>query len=323
MYVFKSVSLDLTYKCNLRCRHCFNNSGERVGDELSANELMRIAKELALLAPESFCICGGEPLLRVDDAVLLVETVKSISPCTVLSMVSNGLLWNGAIVKRLKDAGLDAVQFSLDGVSNESYDWIRRTGGKLPLVRKAIDMARGSGLRVLLSALPHKRSLDEFDEIIAFAESRGVEELRVQPMMPLGRGKAAFDDVRLSDKEYAELKKKLGIANGANGMRIEWGDPIDHFYMLQEVEYVPVLNVDAYGNILLSPYLPVSIWNLRSCGMEGFLNADIPRKALKHPVVRSVIADIFSVEDLSVSHGGVPVAFTSEVVDLSEEIRSL
>lgn len=216
------------------------------------------------------------------------------------------------------------VQFSLDGISDESYDKVRQTDGKLSLVFSAIEYAQKAGLRVMISSLPHQGSLAEFDAIIQFAIDNGLEELRVQPLMPLGRGSDAFEDLCISDKQYGDLRRKLLEANASNNhLKIEWGDPIDHFYMLQEVSYVPVLNIDAYGNILLSPYLPIAIWNLKNNSMEEFLDLEIPTKALKHPLIQTVLSDMISVDDLGISHGEVPVPFTAGIVDLSSEIREL
>lgn len=324
MYIFKSASLDITYRCNLRCRHCYNNSGDRLDDELSSAELMAIAKELSNLEVESICICGGEPLLRIDDVIDVAQYIKSHTHNSAVSMVSNGLLWNEAIAQRLSASGLDVVQFSLDGITDDTYDKVRQTNGKLHKVFSAIEYAQEAGLRVMISSLPHTGSLPEFDRIIQFAADNNLEELRVQPLMPLGRGADSFRDLCLTESQYSELKKKLLNASSSCGnLKVEWGDPIDHFYMLQEVDYVPVLNIDAYGNVLLSPYLPIVIWNLRNRTMREFVDLDIPTKALRHPMIESVLADMVSVEDLGIRHGEVPVAFTAGLVDLSGEIEEL
>lgn len=324
MYYFKSASLDLTYKCNLRCRHCYNNSGERPDDELNSDEVLQVAKEFSELEIESICICGGEPLLRIDDAISFTRYIKSNTHNTAVSMVSNGLLWNEAIAQSLNECGLDVVQFSLDGITDESYDMVRQTNGKLRKVFSAIEYAKHAGLRVMISSLPHTGSLSEFDRIIQFAVDSNLEELRVQPLMPLGRGSLAFQDLCLSEKQYCEIRKKLLGADADNErLKVEWGDPLDHFYMLQEVDYVPVLNIDAYGNILLSPYLPIVIWSLRNGSMREFINQDIPAKALLHPAIKEVLSDMLSVNDLGVNHGEIPVAFTTGLVDLTNEIKEL
>ena len=61
-----AINIDITRKCTLKCRHCYNHSGEMNNDELTSDELFRIMNDLASTRPDNFCICGGEPLLKKE-----------------------------------------------------------------------------------------------------------------------------------------------------------------------------------------------------------------------------------------------------------------
>ena len=264
MLPLKSISIDVTYRCNLMCRHCFNESNRVDPREMSDEMLLSLAEFVGKARVPSVCICGGEPLCRIESVLGVVSRIKHGDQEKVVSMVSNGLLWTEERAKALKSAGLDAVQFSLDGLSDYSYDIVRDSGGRLNKVLEAIEMARDHGFRVMIACLPHKYNLSEIDDILRYCDTHGVEELRFQPLMPLGRGEDSFDDLKLSDSEYALLQDKIKKYEPANPrFSLEWGDPIDHFFMLQEIEYVPQLTINAYGEILATPYLPITIWDLR------------------------------------------------------------
>ena len=87
------ISIDVTYRCNFRCKHCFNGSGAPLlGDELSDAELLTIAKSVGVLQPNVVCFCGGEPLLRWEILCDACETIKSKSPYTQVNLVTNGSL---------------------------------------------------------------------------------------------------------------------------------------------------------------------------------------------------------------------------------------
>ncbi|MCE5192383.1 radical SAM protein, partial [bacterium] len=62
------MSLDITNRCNFRCLHRYDRSGENpiVTDELSDEELINLARDVATFHLYNFCFCGGEPLLRKD-----------------------------------------------------------------------------------------------------------------------------------------------------------------------------------------------------------------------------------------------------------------
>ena len=66
---FFAAGIDVTNKCTLKCLHCFNSSGglknQRM-DEMSDEDLERMAYDVIDCRPVSICMCGGEPLLRKE-----------------------------------------------------------------------------------------------------------------------------------------------------------------------------------------------------------------------------------------------------------------
>ena len=71
---------DITYACNFKCLHCYNNSGCKNSDELTNEEIIDIAHQIAEVHPESVCLCGGEPMTRKN----IFDIVKVLSPKSVL-----------------------------------------------------------------------------------------------------------------------------------------------------------------------------------------------------------------------------------------------
>ncbi|MEE0475386.1 MAG: radical SAM protein [Collinsella stercoris] len=106
-----SVALDITNKCNLRCLHCFNNSGENdvMTNELTDSEVLDFIDSICQMRPFSFCFCGGETLLRKN---LVIESLQRLARADVkCNLVSNGLLASSATLHALERAGLNGIQF--------------------------------------------------------------------------------------------------------------------------------------------------------------------------------------------------------------------
>lgn len=103
MNYLSSASVDVTYRCNLRCRHCFDFGGECAYEEMNDDELISVFRQLALIDLSSICICGGEPILRFDLIRRAVRLVKELNRGTLVSMVSNGILWTEEIADALKE----------------------------------------------------------------------------------------------------------------------------------------------------------------------------------------------------------------------------
>lgn len=175
------ISIDVTYRCNFRCKHCFNGSGTPLlGDELKDAELLSIARSVGVLQPNVVCFCGGEPLLRWEILCDACETIKSKSPYTQVNLVTNGSLVTETIANRLNRAGITTVQVSVDGPNSEIHDWFRNHPGSFDLAVNAIKILRKAGLNVVVASAPHKKHLLRLEETIDLCKRLGVSEIRKQ-----------------------------------------------------------------------------------------------------------------------------------------------
>lgn len=53
-YMIRSVAIDITNKCNFRCLHCYNYSGEHNREsEMSDQEILNIINEICDYQPDS------------------------------------------------------------------------------------------------------------------------------------------------------------------------------------------------------------------------------------------------------------------------------
>lgn len=324
-----SASVDVTYQCNLQCKHCFNRSGDLSPDYfekvMTKEELRRILIDLAHLHLSSLCFCGGETLLEYEFIKEILPLLKEISPKTSFNMVSNGLLFSKKKAIELKNDGLNMIQFSLDGFSNYSYDYIRGTRNGVKRVKKAIEYAIEVGIQTGVAILPHKRNLSEIDDMIEYLIQAKVYDIRLQPFMPIGRGLDNFEEIKLTEDDYDYLKflllkwdKKLPMLNVST--RVQWGDPLDHFFLLQDTEALPYISVNAYGEVMLSPYLPFVLWNLKEKSLEEYLIDKIDKKALSLGLVKETLNKIISVEDLSLKGFDLPNIYREDNIRLDKMV---
>lgn len=81
------VAFDITNKCNFRCLHCFNHSGENIfKDELSNEQKIEVAKQIRDLSPYIVCLCGGETTCCDVLEEIIKKLKKTVSS---INMVSN------------------------------------------------------------------------------------------------------------------------------------------------------------------------------------------------------------------------------------------
>ena len=315
-----AMSIDITYNCNFRCRHCFNRSGEHCfGErELTDEELMKIIVEVADIAPRSLCICGGEPLLRKDILIKMGKYyTEKTSGRTSLNMVTNGFLITEEVADELKEAGFRTVQVSLDGASAESHEWIRNQPGSFERAKEALRILVDRGFYVGGACTPSKKNLNEIDEIIKIVEEIGVNEFRMQPLMRMGRAKG-MSEFFLDDKEYYKLSTKIKkyAIEKKDKLKIEWGDPIEHLLAMTSRFDLKYAAISAYGEIEISPYIPIVFGNLKKHSLEEYLVAgfreigkyEFPRKLYKLALSPDLL-------DISYKGHGLPAPHTGENID--------
>jgi len=53
------VSFGITRQCDLKCKHCYSDAGEREADELSTEEAKRVISDVAELGARLIILDGG------------------------------------------------------------------------------------------------------------------------------------------------------------------------------------------------------------------------------------------------------------------------
>ena len=184
------IRISITDRCNLRCMYCMPEGGiEQVehSDILTYDEITRLCR---ILAPKGICkvkITGGEPLVR-KNAAELVSMIKSIPGIDNVTLTTNGILL-GEQIQDLARAGIDAVNISLDALTEDMFEKITRRKG-LDRVLEGMDKAlQFPHVRVKVNCvLLHGVNEDQWIPIAGLAKDRPVD-VRFIEMMPIGYGR--------------------------------------------------------------------------------------------------------------------------------------
>ena len=176
-------------RCNLRCVYCMPEEGiESIPHDeiLTYDEILRICEIVSELGIRKIKITGGEPLVR-KDIVNLIRDIKNIDKIEQVTLTTNGILLH-EMLDDLYDAGIDAINISLDTLNKDNFKKITRRDG-LEKVLMSIDKAYDLGIRVKINCLAIRDfNLRELDEIASFAKDREID-VRFIELMPIGFGK--------------------------------------------------------------------------------------------------------------------------------------
>ena len=169
---------ELSYRCPLHCPYCSNPvdiGGERYRAELETEHWTRVFREARALGVLQLALTGGEPMLRRD----LDELVAAGRAAGLYStLVTAGTLFTRERAARLKAAGLDHVQVSIQSPDPEEND---RIAGIRSFEKKiaAARAARELGFPLTINCVLHRQNLDRIEEILRLAEELDAQRLEL------------------------------------------------------------------------------------------------------------------------------------------------
>ena len=185
------VVWNITRACNLRCIHCYNDSGnDKAQDELSTREAEEVLRDLAGFGVPSVLFSGGEPLMR-KDLFELLDCARELGLRTVIS--TNGTLITSNIAHLLKRHGASYVGVSLDGIGQVN-DTFRGVDGAFDRAVQGIKNCCEVGIRVGLRLTLTRRNIQDLNALFDFLEEGGIERACFYHLVPSGRGSSITEE---------------------------------------------------------------------------------------------------------------------------------
>ena len=200
-------AFDLTYRCNLRCVHCY--AGHWCGQTRAAARELPTATVLDLLAAAagagcvSLLLSGGEPLLR-DDFVAVYAGARSLG--MVVDLFTNATLVRDEHVEVLTAYPASRVEVSIYGATAGTYERVTRVPGSYARALRGIERLQEAGVRVGLKTMILRDNEAEVPAMEQLADRLGVRfrlDALVTPRLDGGREPLAQ---RVTAERAAELE---------------------------------------------------------------------------------------------------------------------
>lgn len=162
-------SIDLTYRCNNNCRHCWLCIPPKLSEaqkELTTDEIKAIVDEARSMGCRKWSISGGEPMLRPDFA----EIFEYISSRSVsYSINTNGTMITPEIAELMKRKGTKMVV--LYGATADVHDRITRNPGSFEAAMQGFAYLKEAGAGFIVQLIPLRDNYHQFDDMIKLAQS--------------------------------------------------------------------------------------------------------------------------------------------------------
>lgn len=206
--------VELTRSCNLRCKHCLNNSGEALNNQLIYEEFRDMIMNFSKSGIQEIRFTGGEPLVFSG----IFDLIKLCTDLGIYTSIgTNGTLISKKVAKKLKEVGLKKAIVSIDG-TEQKHDYIRGNGNYKKAI-EGIDNLLELDIDVRVNSVIMKENIDD---VIQFAKQMNTKKqsLFIRRFIESGRGTNMLNNMLTKDDyDYVrnQLKNELETAKYVNG----------------------------------------------------------------------------------------------------------
>jgi len=195
------VVWNVTFRCNLRCEHCYIDAEDRRYDnELTTEQARALIDDLAEMQVPVLLFSGGEPLMRKDVIDLgRYADEKGLRP--VLS--SNGTRIDPPLAARIKEAGFKYVGISIDGLE-PTHDRFRCKQGAFQAAVRGIRNCHEAGVKAGIRFTLNADNYADLPGVLQLVEDLDVKRFCMYHLVYAGRGSGmTARDVRPEQRREA------------------------------------------------------------------------------------------------------------------------
>ena len=195
-----SVHLDVTYRCNERCVHCYLDHDDH--GEMTTTEIKNVLDQLAAAGVFFLIFSGGEVFLRRDFFELL-EYARGL--LFNVKIKTNGVMIRAGEAQRLRALGIDTLQISVYSHRAEVHDAITKLPGSFERTMKAIRFLRDQGLKVTIANVLMSGNLGDQYELQKLAVEIGVHYTVDPTITPKIDGDTSILSLRIPGEALREV----------------------------------------------------------------------------------------------------------------------
>jgi radical SAM protein with 4Fe4S-binding SPASM domain len=193
------VQLDLTYRCNERCVHCYLDHDDH--GEMNTAEIKDLLDQMAAAGVFFLTISGGEILMRRDFFEIL-EHARKLMFCVKLK--TNAVMIHEAEADRIAALTMESVQISIYSHRAEVHDAITKLPGSLKRSMVGAKLLAERGVKVIFANVLMRENFDDYRGVQTLAAEVGAEYTLDPTITPMMDGDRSILSLNI---ERAELEQ--------------------------------------------------------------------------------------------------------------------
>lgn len=160
-----SAALELTYRCNERCLHCYVDGPGRETNagELTLDEYKALLDELRAMGCISLLLTGGEVCVK-ETFLPIAQYAASLG--MLVDIFTNGIGLTPELFDALQALRPNSISYSLYGGSARVHDAITQVDGSFDRTLRAVMMTKCAGIDTYIKTVVMKQNLDSLEELL-------------------------------------------------------------------------------------------------------------------------------------------------------------
>jgi len=201
-----SVQLDLTYRCNERCVHCYLDHDDH--GEMTTAEILGVLDQLAAAGVFFLVFSGGEIFLRPDFFEIL-EHARKLMFCVKLK--TNAFMIGEKEADRLAGSHIDSVQVSIYSHRPEVHDAITKLPRSLERSLGGIRRLRQRGIKVIVANVLMTANLRDYEGVRTLAQKLGAQFTIDPTITPMMDGDRSILDLGIGQEALQQVFRDEGL----------------------------------------------------------------------------------------------------------------
>lgn len=202
-YPLDDAQIEITNRCNLSCKHCFNNSGSPHPNEMTTDVVLSVIDELSSMGARQVTLTGGEPFLHPDIYAIIEHARKA--PMSV-DIFTNGTLITQDIIEKISKSGVRRFNISVDSINPSIHDEFRGKKGALQKTLHGISLLQKAKFPVKLVISLNQHNKNSIIDILKYMKAHNISQFDVLPVRYSGRG---VTGISVSPEEFLQARIKI------------------------------------------------------------------------------------------------------------------
>lgn len=190
-YDLRMCVWEITLGCCFSCKYCGSAAGHVRDNELTTEECLYVADQLAELGCRRVSMIGGEVFMRRD----WKQVVGRLTGHGIrVNIITNGFLFREELVNDLKEANIESISVSIDG-PRQVHDKYRQEGS-FDRAMKAVETLLSAGIAVSVISTLNSENVKHLEEMFSLLRRYTIYAWQLQACSPMGNAANGGIDYR-------------------------------------------------------------------------------------------------------------------------------